>query len=81
MVKTVPGSGGDAPSGVYQIELEDDEDTPLLTLTGLSTSATEVNPGSASIGVFPMVLDKFSLVVNDQVGNANVITVYLYFTR
>jgi len=81
MVKTVPGAGGDAPGGVYQIELEDEEDTPLLTLAGLSTSATEVNPGSASIGVFPPILKGLSLVVNDQVGNANTITVYLYFTK
>ena len=81
MVKTVPGAGGLAPGGVYQIELEDAEDTPILTLAGLSTSATEVNSGASSIGLFPPVFDKLSLVVNDQVGNENSITVYLYFTH
>ena len=81
MVKTVPGAGGDAPTAVYQIELEDAEDTPLLLLTGLSTSATEINSAASTIGLFPPIFDKLSLVVNNQVGNANVITVYLYFTH
>lgn len=81
MVKTVPGAGGDAPSGVYQIELEDAEDTPLLTLAGLSTSATEINSGADTIALFPPIFEKLSLVVNDQVGNGNKITVYLYFTK
>lgn len=81
MVKTVPGTAGDAPSGVYQVQIQDDEDTPLLTLAGLSTTATEINAGSVTIGVFPPILEKCSFVVNDQVGDGNKITVYLYFTK
>lgn len=80
-VWTIPGSGGDAPGAVYQIDVKDEDSLALLTLASRSTSATEFTLGSDTLGVFPPIMETFSIVFNDQIGNENKTTVVLLFLK
>lgn len=81
MVKTRPGAGGDAPGAAYLVQIQDELDDVLLSMADRSTSAVEFEAGSATIGLFPPITDTISLVVNDQVGNANKFDIYFYVTK
>ena len=78
LVKTAPGSGGDAPTAVYDVSIKDSDGDALLTVEDRSTSAVEWETGSATIGVFPPILSQISVAVDDQIGNLNKATIYIY---
>lgn len=77
-VQTDPGDGADAPTGVYTLDVEDGLNFHLLDLDGLSTSATEVNLGSATLGLYPHI-NRLPSVVLGTLGDGNKTEIYLTF--
>jgi hypothetical protein len=80
MVKLVPGTGGDAPGGAFDLDIEDDNNDHILDSDANIHTANSFLPGSQTLGVFPMILDKCSIVCA-TLGNGNKADFYLYFSK
>jgi len=79
-IKIVPGTGGDAPTGTFDLDIEDDTDFHILDTDANPNNATTYVIGSDTIGAMPPVLTTLSVVCAD-IGAANIVTVYLYFWK
>ncbi len=80
MIKTVPGTGGDAPTAAFDLDIEDDNDDHLLDTDANPNGSNKFTPGHATLGIFPIVFDHLSVVIA-TLGNANTATIYLYFAK
>jgi hypothetical protein len=80
LIKIVPGTGGDAPSGAFDLDIEDSENDHLVDSDANTEAANSFVSGSASLGVFPPIMGTCSLVCA-TLGAANTADIYLYFTR
>ena len=80
LVKCTPGTGGDAPTGTYDLDLEDAGSSHILDTDANANNAVAFHEGSATLGRDPMILDVLT-VVCATLGNANTATVCLYFTN
>jgi len=80
LVKIVPGAGGDAPAGTFDLDIEDETDAHILDTDANSNSATTFHSGLATLGLYPPIKNKVSLVCA-TLGDANTATIYLYFVR
>jgi hypothetical protein len=79
LMKTVPAAGGDAPSGTFDLDLEDEDDSHILDTDANASDAVAWHEGSATLGRDPMIEDHLSVVAAD-IGSANIITVKLFFS-
>jgi hypothetical protein len=80
LIKTVPGTGGDAPTGTFDLDVEDDNNDHLLDTDANSNTATTFTVGSDTLGVFPPIFDHISVVIA-TLGDTNTATIYLYFAK
>jgi hypothetical protein len=80
LVKIVPSAAPNAPTGVFDLDIEDDTDAHILDTDGNSVSATAWHIGSSTVGVFPPIFDTCS-VVCATLGDTKRADIYLYFTR
>lgn len=80
LIKVVPGTGDDAPSGTFDLDIEDDNDDHLVDSDANASDANTFISGAQTIGLFPMILDKCS-VVCATLGNGNKADIYLYFNK
>lgn len=79
-VRTVPGSGGDAPTAAYDLDVEDELNFHLMDIDSLSTTATQLTKGSNTVGIFPHMSSQPSVVLG-TLGNLNTNTIYLRFVK
>ena len=80
LVKTVPGTGGAQPSGTFDLDIEDENDDHLLDTDANANDANGFLVGSATLGIFPPILGTCSISMAD-IGDANTVTLYLYFWK
>lgn len=79
-IRTDPGDGADAPTGVYTLDFEDDLNGHMVDLDGRSTTAIEYSAGDITIGVFPPITRQPSVVLG-TLGDGNKTDVYLWFLK
>lgn len=79
LMKTVPAGGDDAPSGAFDLDLEDEDASHILDTDANAADAAAWHEGSATLGRDPMIED-FLKVVCATLGNGNIATVKLYFS-
>lgn len=80
LIKTVPGTGDDQPSGAFDLDLEDADDDHLLDTDANANDSNTFTIGSATLGIFPPIMTTLSVVCAD-IGSGNKITLYLYFWK
>jgi len=80
LVKVVPATGDDAPTGTFDIDLEDDNDDHILDTDANANDANAFHIGSNTLGIFPPIMTTLSVVCAD-IGDGNKITLYLYFWK
>lgn len=80
MVKLVPGTGGAAPSGTFDLDIEDENDDHMLDTDSNTNTANSFILGSETLGIFPPMTRTCSVVCAD-IGDANTVDVYLYFWK
>ena len=80
-VVTVPGSGADAPSAAYTLDIEDQNAFHLMDLDSVSTSATAWNLGTVTLTQYPVLWGRPQLVFNTAIGTGNKTTVYLFCVK
>lgn len=80
LIKTVPGTGGAAPSAAFDLDIEDDNDDHILDTNARSETATSWTIGSDTLGVYPPILGTCSVVCAD-LGDANTTDIYMYFLK
>lgn len=80
LLKIVPGTGGDTPSGTFDLDLEDENDDHLLDTDANANDSNTFHPGSSTLGVFAPILGTCSIVCAD-IGSGNKVTLYLYFWK
>lgn len=80
LVKIVPGTGADAPSGTFDLDIEDENDDHLLDTDANANDENTFISGSDTLGLFAPITRTCSIVCAD-VGSANTLDVYLYFWK
>lgn len=80
LIKVVPGTGGDAPGGAFNLDLQDADDTPIIDVDGVANNANTFIEGSEELGRDPMILDALNLVCA-TLGAANTARIDLYFSN
>ena len=80
MVKIVPGTSGDAPGAAFNLDVEDETDAHILDTDSNSTSATTFHAGANTIGAFPVIKGKCSVVIA-TLATGKKADVYLQFVR
>ena len=80
LVKTVPGTGDDAPTGTFDLDLEDADASHILDTDANANNAVAFHEGSATLGRDPMILDALG-VVCATLGNLNTARIDLYFSN
>jgi hypothetical protein len=79
-VRLVPGTGGATPTGAYDLDIEDEDDTHILDTDANSNVANAAHQGSDTLHRDPMILDTVSIVCAD-LGDANTVMVRLFFSN
>ena len=75
-MKVVPGAGGDAPTGTFDIDIEDSDNAHILDTDANSNSAVTFNGGSTTLGYYP-IMRKAHAFVSATLGDENTAVVYL----
>lgn len=76
-VETDPGT---EPDAAYTLSFNSETGADLLDLTGLSTTATEVNGADADLGFLPVVYD-LKIDLGDIGSDGDETTIYIYILR
>ena len=79
-MRLIPGTGGEAPTGTYDLDIEDEDDTHILDTDANSASANATHEGSDTLNRDPMILDTVSIVCAD-LGDLNTVKVRLFFSN
>ena len=79
-VRVVPGAGAAAPTAVFSVAIQDVDNGTILTCAGNSVTAVTYHDGAATIGHYPLVRSKLS-VVPGTLGDANTSTIYLQILK
>jgi hypothetical protein len=80
LLKIVPGTGGDAPTGTFDLDVEDDTSGHILDTDANSLSATTYKAGTTTISAAPPIMTTCTIVIAD-LGDTNKVDVYLYFWK
>lgn len=80
LIKIVPGTGGDAPSGAFDLDIEDEANDHILDSDSNVHTANSFISGATTLAVFPPIVDYCSLVCA-TLGDGNKADFYLYFTK
>jgi hypothetical protein len=80
LIKTVPGTGGDVPTGVFDLDVEDDNNDHLLDTDANSNVANGFVAGNTTLNVFPPIMDEITVVIG-TLGDTNTADIYLYFSK
>jgi len=80
LMKTVPGSGGAAPTAAFDVDVEDKLNHHILDTDSNSETAAGFVIGSATLGVYPPIMEEITVVLAD-LGDANTADIYLYFLK
>jgi hypothetical protein len=80
LIKTVPGTGGDVPTGVFDLDVEDDNNDHLLDTDANSNVANGFVKGNNTLNVFPPIMDEITVVIG-TLGDTNTADIYLYFSK
>ena len=80
MLKTVPVTGDDAPSGTFDLDVEDEDNLHILDTNANSNTAPSASAGDTTLKIFPPVLEKCSVVIA-TLGTGKKATIYLYFVK
>lgn len=80
LMKVVPGSGDDAPSGTFNIDIEDETAAHILDTDANASDATTFHTGSDTLGVYPVIFDHLGVEIA-TLGNGNKADIYLYFLK
>lgn len=80
-VLTYPGAGGAAPSA-YTVDVQDvgRNNLAIIDLAARSTTATEAEIGSVTLGYYPKIEGNLTVIVGN-VGNSKTTTIELLFTH
>lgn len=84
LLKIVPGTGGDAPSGTFDLDIEDENDNHILDTDSnpvAPTGGCTYHPGSNTMGVYPPIMSSTISLVCATLGDGNTADIYLYFTK
>ncbi len=79
MVETVPSATA-APDAAYTLAFDSDLGSGILDLSGLSTSAAEINSGDVDLGMFPTIWD-LQIDFGDLGSASDSVTLYIYILR
>ena len=80
LMKVVPGVTTETPTGTFDIDIEDENDDHLLDTDANANDSNTFISGSDTLGLFPPILKTCSVVMAD-IGDANTVTLYLYFWK
>ena len=80
LVKVVPSAAPDAPTGTFDIDVEDDTSGHILDTDANSASATTYKAGTTTISAAPPIMTTCTIVIAD-IGDTNKVDVYLYFWK
>ena len=80
LVKIVPSAAPDAPTGTFDLDVEDDTSAHILDTDANSLSLTTFKAGSTTISVAPPIMTTCTLVFA-TLGNTKKAAVYLYFWK
>lgn len=80
LMKTVPGSGGAAPTAAFDVDIEDKLNHHILDTDSNSETAYGFVAGSDTLGVYPPIMEEIT-VVSADLGDANTADIYLYFLK
>lgn len=78
-MKVVPGTGGAAPTGTFDLDIEDEDDSHILDTDANVNNANTLHEGSDTLDRDPMIGDACSIVCAD-IGDLNTVTVRLLFS-
>jgi len=87
LVKIVPGTGGDAPAGAFDLDIEDENNHHILDTDAnpaAPTGGATYHAGSNTMGVYPPIEDSASAKVSlvcATLGDGNKADIYLYFVK
>jgi hypothetical protein len=79
LMEVVPGTGGDAPTAAFDVDIENKRNSHILDETPIHT-ATSFFSGSDTLGVFPPIMDQITVEIG-ALGAANKADIYLYFSK
>ena len=77
MVETDPGV---EPDATYTLAFDSDKNASILDLSGLSTTATEINAAATDLDLFPIVWD-LQIDIGDIGSNLDAVDLYIYIIR
>lgn len=80
LMEVVPGTGGAAPTGTFDIDVENNRNNHILDTDSNSNTANSFVIGSNTLGIFPPIFSQITVVVGD-LGDANTVDIYLYFWK
>ena len=73
----VPGTGGDAPSGTFNFDIQNAFDMSKISVTGHAVDENTENTGSDEFGRFAVIEDGDTLTIA-TLGDGNKLDLYLY---
>ena len=79
-MKVVPSGAPDAPTGTFDIDIEDVDNAHILDTNANSQSAVTFHDGADTIGHYPLIQGKCSFV-SATLANTKKATVYLSFLK
>jgi len=82
-LRVIPGTGDEIPNTTINITLTDEEEETLWSETGISKDASTTHllytsTNGDSIGMWPPILDKFYLTINDIGDEDDTVTLYFH---
>ena len=80
LMEVVPGTGDDAPSAAFDIDVENNRNNHILDTDDNSHTANSFTIGSNTLGVYPPIFNEITVVI-ETLGDANTADVYLYFWK
>jgi hypothetical protein len=78
-MKVVPGTGGAQPTGTFDLDIEDEDDSHILDTDANANDANTLHEGSDTLDRDPIIGDACSIRCAD-IGDANTVTVRLLFS-
>lgn len=80
LLEIIPGTGGDAPTAAFNLDIENESNNHILDTDSNAHTANSFVIGSATLGIFPPIKNYCSLVCA-TLGDANKAVFKLYFIK
>jgi len=80
LMEVIPGTGDDAPSAAFDIDVENERNVHILDTDSNSETSNTFVSGSTTLSLYPPIFSDITVVIG-SLGNGNTADIYLYFWK